>query len=254
MPDTKPPGTAPASSPVPPSLQPDATVVAVLVGRVGPLPGGADSAIAKKPRAGRVWAGPHGLDGDEQGDRLHHGGLDKAIHVMPTVHAAAWQAELAEAAPDAAALLAAPGAFGENLALAGWCEPDVCVGDVWQVGGARLEVSQGRQPCSTLNRRFGVPQMARRMQDNGRTGWYLRVQVPGAVGAGDAVRLLARPHPSWSIARVWRLLYHDLDRWDDFAILAHLPALDPGWRALFGRRVASRSIEDWSRRLGEDGR
>lgn len=55
-------------------------VLAVLTGRIAPL--GADSGtsgIAKLPRSGPVPLGDHGLEGDEQADRRHHGGPDKAV-------------------------------------------------------------------------------------------------------------------------------------------------------------------------------
>ena len=49
---------------------------------------------------------------------------------------------------------------------------------------AVFEVSQGRQPCWKLNDRFEQPDMAARVQADGRTGWYLRVLEPGTIGAG----------------------------------------------------------------------
>ena len=56
-----------------------------------------------------------------------------------------------------------PGAFVENLTIVGATEADFCLGDHWRVGGALLEVSQGRQPCWKLNVRFDVPDLARRV-------------------------------------------------------------------------------------------
>ena len=67
----------------------------------------------------------------------------------------------------------APAAFGENISTSGLTEAEVCVGDVFALGGARLQVSQGRQPCLTLNFRFGRRDMARRMQETMRCGWYI---------------------------------------------------------------------------------
>jgi MOSC domain-containing protein YiiM len=52
------------------------------------------SAIDKRPCAGPVWAGPEGLTGDGQGDRRVHGGPDKAVHVYPWPHLAAWARDL----------------------------------------------------------------------------------------------------------------------------------------------------------------
>jgi MOSC domain-containing protein YiiM len=69
-------------------------------------------------------------------------------------HAAAWSRADLPGLPD---LLERPGAFGENFSTHGLTEHDVCVGDLWRVGSALLQVSQARQPCFKLNLRFGVP-------------------------------------------------------------------------------------------------
>src|SRR3546814_3138455 len=75
----------------------------------------------------------------------------------------------------------------------------------FELGTALLEVSQGRQPCWKLNDRFGVPDMVRRVQSSGRTGWYYRVLRPGTARAGDPLRLDSRPHPDWPLRRLNRL-------------------------------------------------
>lgn len=101
----------------------EARVAAVLTGRAVPhARPGARSAIAKQPREGTVAIGRLGLEGDEQGDPRHHGGPEKAVHLYALGHYPAWQAEL-----PAAAVLAAPGAFSENLAVTGLDEESVCV-------------------------------------------------------------------------------------------------------------------------------
>lgn len=229
-----------------PSARVIGRVEAVLVGRVAPYtrPGSA-SAIAKQPVAGRVAAGPLGLAGDEQADTHVHGGADKAIHVYPSEHYAAWRAELGPLES-----LAAPGGFGENLATLGIDEHGLCLGDRLQIGtaGLLLEVAQGRQPCWKLNDRFGVADMASRVQDTLRTGWYGRVLTPGTIGAGDDIVLLARPHPDWPVARLMALLYQRcLDPVLLRAVL-ELP-LVPGWRKLVEHRLATGQVESWEKRL-----
>jgi Uncharacterized protein conserved in bacteria len=219
-------------------------VRAVLIGRAVPYTRpGSCSAIDKRPVAGTVQAEAEGLAGDEQGDRRVHGGPDKAVHVYPWAHYALWQAEL-----DAPPLLQTPGAFGENLSVDALDETTVCLGDEWQIGSARFVVSQGRQPCWKLNDRFGVPDLARRVQDTGRTGWYLRVLAPGALRAGDAVRLLARPYPAWPLARIGALIR---ERVCAPAVLREVLALPlpPSWRKLFTQRLTHGQAESWEQRL-----
>jgi MOSC domain-containing protein YiiM len=217
----------------------------VLTGDIAPL--GADgraSAIDKKPAPGPWRIGTAGLAGDAQADRAHHGGAEKALHHYPFDHYAAWRMEIG----DATALSVA-GGFGENLSTLGWTERNICVGDVVAFGTARLQVSQGRQPCWKLNRRFGVPDMARRVQESGRTGWYYRVLEPGVAKPGDDLALVARPCPGWPLARLTRLLYRDTDDLAGLAAMAALDSLAEGWRRLAARRLETGRVENWDARL-----
>ena len=219
-------------------------VVAVLRGPAVPFTRpGSRSAIAKSPVTGPVAVGTLGLDGDEQGDLRVHGGPDKAVHHYAQEHYAPWRTEL-----GALPVLATPGAFGENLASSGVTEQQICLGDQVRVGSVLLEVSQSRQPCWKLNDRFGVPDMAKRVQQTGRTGWYYRVLEPGTLQAGDAFTLVERPWPQWSLARVIAVLYHQPF---DAAVLRDLAALPltPSWRRLVEGRLAHGAVEDWAPRM-----
>ena len=227
--------------------RPIGQLACLLTGPARPFARGSLSAIAKQPRHTAVAVGPLGLAGDEQGDQRVHGGPDKALHCYSSAHYPFWRQALAGNI-TAQALLAQPGAFGENFHLDGLDEDNVCLGDQWQVGSARLEVSQGRQPCWKLNERFAAPGLALQVQSSLRAGWYLRVLVPGQVQVGAAVLLLARPHPDWSIARLLQLIAsRDCNRATLRQLLA-LP-LPASWRQLFARRLEQGQAEDWSRRL-----
>ena len=239
--------------PSPPTPDPAGPIVGrvrtVLVGPAVPYTRpGSLSGIDKQPVTGAATVAALGLVGDQQGDLRVHGGPDKAVHAYAWAHYAAWRAELP---PNA--LLAQPGAFGENLSIDGADEASVCLGDQWQVGGVLLEVSQGRQPCWKLNDRFGVADMARRVQDSGRSGWYYRVLETGTVQAGDTLVLVDRPHPHWPLPRLSELLYRrTLDRDELHGALA-LP-LVPSWRKLFERRLQQGDTESWDSRLGGPAR
>ena len=237
-----------SATPLPPDKVPLGTclgqVAAVLRGRAVPYTRpGSRSGIAKTPVTGPVAVGTLGLQGDEQGDPRVHGGPDKAVHQYAQEPYPLWRAELGPLP-----VLATPGAFGENLASTGVTEQHLCLGDQVRVGSVLLEVSQSRQPCWKLNDRFGVPDMARRVQQSGRTGWYYRVLQAGTLQAGDALTLVARPWPQWPLARVIDVLYHQPF---DAAVLQALAALPltPSWRRLVESRLARGGIEDWAPRL-----
>ena len=219
-------------------------VDALLAGKARPYTRpGSRSGIDKHPLAGEVRIGELGIVGDEQGDLRVHGGPDKALHHYAFEHYASWRAEL-----GALPLLQAAGAFGENLSTRGFDETSICLGDRFRLGSALLEVSQGRQPCWKLNDRFGVADMARRVQDSGRSGWYYRVLQAGSARAGDLLRLIERPFPDWSLQRLNRLLFERMLARESLEPALRLP-LVPSWRRLIERRLQSREVEDWTRRI-----
>lgn len=189
------------------------------------------TAIFKTPADGPLTLSKLGLAGDEVADRRNHGGIDGAVLAYAASHYKLWANEL----PDKRM---GYGGFGENLTIDGLTEENVAIGDRWRIGDAVLEVSKPRQPCWKLCRRWNQPDLAKRVAQSGRGGWYLRVKSPGVLTAGDAMELAARPHPEWTIMRVQRLFY-GLDR-DPAAArqLASLPALSLEWREAILNRSA----------------
>ena len=219
---------------------------ALLVGPARPFgPPGRTSAIDKKPVATRCTISETQIAGDQQADLRAHGGPEKAIHHYPRDHYATWLAEL----PALASRLAQPGAFGENISTTGMTEADVCIGDIYRLGSALVQVSQGRQPCWKLNVRFDVPDMALRVQNSGRTGWYYRVLEPGDVAVGDRIDLQDRPHQDWPLSRLVDVLYRN--RLDVVSLrqMAALEVLAASWRKLARRRLETMEVEDWAPRV-----
>lgn len=186
------------------------------------------SAIGKTPIGGPVRIERLGLSGDEQADLTVHGGPDKAIHHYPHDHYAFWRTVLGDHP-----LLAQFGAFGENISTTGMTEETVCIGDRWRLGSALVEVSQGRQPCWKLDHRFGGAPVNARMVKARRAGWYYRVLEEGVAAAGDALQLIERPYPDWSVSRTFGLLIagdHKRDR-DGLDALGQVAALAKPWKA-----------------------
>ena len=134
-----------------------------------------------------AWLGRENFTGDAQADLRVHGGPDKAACVYSFDHYPFWQEVLGRPL--------APGAFSENLTIAGLRESEICLGDIFQAGAARVQVSQPRQPCFKLAGRLGRSDTAELIHANGFTGLYVRVLDEGLVRAGDAFELLDR-HPA----------------------------------------------------------
>jgi MOSC domain-containing protein YiiM len=225
-------------------------IQSLFVGPARPLArkGRADvaSGIVKTPQSGKVWLRFGGLEGDEQGDRMFHGGPEKAVHHYAAEHYAQWRLRY----PDSPVAMVS-GAFGENISTVGMTERTVHIGDVYRVGSALLQVSQGRQPCWKLNRLLQRGDAARNMQDSGATGWYYRVLHEGWIGSGDALELVERPQPEWPMARLISALFSSTVLLDEWRQASQIEQLTSNWRATFDRRVQSGLVEDWTRRLCE---
>ena len=126
------------------------------------------------------------LEGDRQADLRVHGGRDKAVYAYPAEHIVRWNADLQPETPYG------PGTFGENLTTRGWLEDTVRIGDVWAWGDALLQVSEPRHPCFKLGMRTGRRDIIKRMEGNGRSGWYLRVLQPGLVPVAGPITVVSQ--------------------------------------------------------------
>jgi MOSC domain-containing protein YiiM len=194
------------------------------------------TAFHKEPVDGPVWVSKTGLEGDGVGDPVHHGGPEKAVLAYSADHYPGWRAETYVQLPH--------GAFGENFTVAGADEETVCIGDVYDVGEARVQVSQPRQPCWKIARRWGIRDLSLRVHRSGRTGWYLRVLREGTVAPGDVLRMVDCPHPQWTIARINRALAARPRDFDTLAKLAQVPVLPPKLARDLARFAAARPAED----------
>ena len=76
------------------------------------------------------------------------------------------------------------------------------MGDTYRIGTAMVQISQPRAPCWKLGRRWHRLDMPKLVVQSGRTGWYLRVLETGDVECGDALTLVDRPFPRWTIDAV----------------------------------------------------
>ncbi len=172
-----------------------------------------------------------GFEEDEQADRSVHGGPGKALHVYPADHYAHWARELG---PNDRF---APGGFGENISLRGWAEDEVCIGDIWEVGGAILQVSQGRQPCWKLAAHVDNDRMAYLVRKTLRTGWYMRVLQPGDIASGDRIECVARPNPEVTVARAAAAIFDPRADAEEVLLLSRVFELDYSWRQPLAERA-----------------
>jgi MOSC domain-containing protein YiiM len=184
--------------------------------------------IFKEPVTVPIKVYSLGLENDGVGDTFNHGGVDKAVSCHPWQHHQYWDAYFQWDLQ--------PGAFGENFTIAGLTEIDVCVGDVWQVGTARFQVSQPRVPCWKQSNKLNQVGFEKLVMQTGRSGFYLRVLQEGIVTADDPITLSDRPHPQATIVRLNRALVEKRN----IPLQAEFAELEPlasSWRDMFIERV-----------------
>ena len=196
----------------------------------------------KKPVDGPVHLERTNLAGDAQADLQNHGGPEKAVNVYPAEHYPYWERELG--------LTGLPqGAFGENFTIKGLLEVDVCIGDVFEVGDALVQVSQPRQPCWKLARRWRIKELALMVQETGRTGWYFRVLREGTVQARTKLLLIKRPCPEWTVAAANEVMHRRVHDLEAARALSTCPALSSRWREKLEHRAVTGVAGNTSARL-----
>jgi MOSC domain-containing protein YiiM len=181
------------------------------------------SGIVKQPvTAASISLDTLNLDGDRQADLKVHGGRDKAVYAYPVEHLPLWNDELGTDF--------GPGPLGENLSTVGALEDDVCIGDIWAWGEARLQVCQPRSPCYKLVTITGRPDLLKRLVRTGRTGWYLRVLQPAIVPVAGPIQVIERDPAGISVLIAHRAsVPGGLDRAEVEAV-ARVDALAADWR------------------------
>jgi MOSC domain-containing protein YiiM len=202
----------------------------------------------KEPAQGSVRVTTTNLEGDGQADLRVHGGPEKAINVYASEHYAYWR--------DLLGIEDFPfGAFGENLTTSGAVEAGVCIGDIFEGEGpdpVSLQISQPRQPCWKLSRRWNIKDLSARVERNGKTGWYFRVLREGSLQAGMPLKLISRPHPEWTVVLANEIMHHRKDDLAAAAALAQCLALSISWKESLSRRAGG-SSPDTSPRLNGPG-
>jgi MOSC domain-containing protein YiiM len=189
------------------------------------------TSIFKAPVAGRVGLRSTNVEGDAQGDTQKHGGTYKAVCVYSIEHYDHWSRELGRTDFTF-------GQFGENLTVEGMLEDEICIGDVFRVGSALIQVTQPRVPCFKLGIKMDMDEFPKMFLDSGRTGYYLRVLQEGEIGAGDLFEPISTEPERMTVRELTHLLYFDLENVEGARKALRVQGLSPGMRRSFEDRLA----------------
>ena len=167
-------------------------LLSINIGQVRPLRVGErnlPSAIGKQSVAGAVSVARLGLNGDTQADDIVHGGLSKAVYAYPIEHYALWQQLRLDHGVSLFDEALPHGFMGENLTLSGLLEHEVWAGDELHFPDCVLRVTEARSPCGKFAAIMGFEGAPKAMFEHGVCGFYLAVDTPGTLQAGQSFTL-----------------------------------------------------------------
>ncbi|RNB83110.1 MOSC domain-containing protein [Brevibacillus nitrificans] len=138
---------------------------------------------------------------DDVANPAYHGGPDRVVCLYPFEHYAHWEKEFDQPLEKAA--------FGENVTAVNMREDQVCIGDVYQFGDAILQVSQGRYPCATINKRNHNNQLLKQIIAAGYTGYFFRVLQEGTIKSDSPIIQLSAHPAQVTVASIHHLYFHE---------------------------------------------
>jgi ferredoxin-NADP reductase/MOSC domain-containing protein YiiM len=189
------------------------------------------TAIWKDPVVGPRMVRRINIDGDDQADRLAHGGEHRAVFVYQIDSYRYWERELGRGDLSY-------GQFGENFTVEGLADDDVCIGDRYAIGDALFEVTQPRVTCYRVGIRLDNPAMPTLLVAHHRPGFYFRVIEEGVVRAGDEITKVADGPQQLTVAQVDALLYLPNKSRVLLQRALRIPALSEGWQGSFRELLA----------------
>ncbi len=191
------------------------------------------SGILKKSISGPINLGKLGFEGDDSADKRFHGGEDKAVCVYSFDHYKFWEKETSKKLT--------PGAFGENLTVSGLDEKEICLGDIFSFGDAKVQVSLPREPCHKLNKMFDKKDMACKFQKTGYTGFYFRVLTDGIVKPKTPLKLLEKGDQEITIAEANDLMFRKEKRnYERIETALSLGFISESWKRGYRKRLSKR--------------
>ena len=184
----------------------------------------------REPNPQPRWLYTTYLEGNVQADKKNHGKPDQVVLLYAATHYPAWQAELGRSEMG-------PGGFGENFTVEGVTEETACIGDIYAIGEAQIQVTGPRYPCSKIEKRWDLPGLTDRVAETGRTGWYCRVVREGLIEPGTPLMLIEHPYPEWTIALINDFAHFRTYDLETAKALLVCPILDEFWQRLIVKNV-----------------
>ncbi|WP_414042772.1 MOSC domain-containing protein [Macrococcus sp. EM39E] len=161
---------------------------------------GKRTAYYKYPIEGPTLLTVTGFVGDNQVYKAH-GGVNKAVCLYDFNDYALWKDYMVLDTPYTL--------MGENITTVGLDKDTICIGDIFKLGDALIQVSEGRGPCNTIAQVHGVPDIVKMMCASRATGCYFRVLVEGMVAPNSQLELMKKDDIGFTLHEFNTLIYGD---------------------------------------------
>lgn len=179
------------------------------------------SAIGKRS-VPEAFLSNEAFHGDGVAATEFHGGPDRAVCFYPIEHYSQWAREFETDIE--------PPSFGENISVNGMKEADIYIGDIFRLGNATIQVSQGRIPCSKISKNNQIGQLLKRVVETGYTGYFFRVLEEGMVFADSEITLVERKQNTFSVLRANELYFHNRQDLRTIQKLIEVNELAASWK------------------------
>jgi MOSC domain-containing protein YiiM len=156
-----------------------------------------ETGIFKYPSNSPIFLDKEDVLNDAVVDRKHHGGIEKAVYGYNENYYEFWK----QLYPH---LDWNYGMFGENLTITDLDETNIFVGNIYNLGEAKIEVTKPREPCYKLGIRFNDPKIIKQFWNSTKSGIYFKVLQPGSVNKNDKMILIKEAPDNPTIAQIYQ--------------------------------------------------
>lgn len=170
-----------------------------------------------------------GFKEDNQSDKKYHGGKEQALCVYCEKEYEFLKNKYNFNLKDCS--------FGENISLLDVSDEDICIGDVFTCGKAIFEVSLPRVPCHKISDIIGIDNLKDILEQECKTGFYLRVLEEGIISKSLEFCLTKRKNPKYTIKFVNECLFFPQNNQENIHALLNCEELADNFKTLLKSKI-----------------
>ncbi|MBC1550516.1 MOSC domain-containing protein [Listeria sp. FSL L7-1434] len=183
----------------------------------------------EKKRVKTAFLTMNGFENDAPHNLKYHGGVDRTVCIYPYEHYTKWAEMFGEELQVSA--------FGENLIVTNMLESTVQIGDKFQIGETIIQVTEARNPCSTIEKFNAIPNLYKTIHETGLTGYLCRTIKPGKITETDEIKQIHKESHGVTVAFCHEKVLHKKGTKADFERILAVEALSERYRDQVEKRI-----------------